>query len=724
MSSSEDRNNDADRKRQSRGKGRLVEIPPCADRKRREKFEADTKAWLRWYCGEGSGSPSPFWYEFTEQQREMIDAVDESIAKGHDKAVAASRGEGKTTICLRVALKNVLQGKARFPVIFGANGPGADDGMDAIKMELEGNDRLLADYPEVCVPIRALEGIAQRAHSQLVSGHSHADGKPFVEQQSHFVWRGTRKIIMPNVPGSPAAGAIIVTRGLDSAVRGLNIKGKRPDVAIIDDPDTEDTAENEKAATKLEKRIDRGVAGLGGQQRRIARVMITTLQSRTSVSYKYTDPKQKPSFRGRRNKFLIEKPHRIDLWDEYVAMKRADYVPETTKAHEFYLANRKAMDAGAVVANPNRFTPDEASSLEYYFSEVARTNQEAVDTELDNNPPEISAPIMSAITPHHIQKSLSGHKRKCVPRGCNLITHGIDVRKTHLHWVVRAWSADGSKYYTIDYGIQEVIGTKRGSNVGVEMAIYKAILQRWDDYREQFESPDGYHTEDGEIIDEQLTLVDAGWETQSVYAACLTIGAGIFPIMGCGKSAGCVKPNFTDLERETEDRKPGDGWFLTRQEVTSQIVKGRKKKSVWLVYADTDRWKRYEHERWMTDEGNPGRMLIFGEADPEANRLGRLGPDEKLHQNYAHQVCAEVVAEQIIKGKLTRVFVSKSDADHFNDGSYYSDVGGSMKGVRLLAPALNSIVKAKADAAAAATPANPKPPQRKPITRVFYDNEP
>ncbi|MEA2491841.1 MAG: hypothetical protein QOH21_3633, partial [Acidobacteriota bacterium] len=573
--------------------------------------------------------------------------------------------------------------------------------------ELEGNDRLHADYPEVCVPIRALEGIPQRAHSQLVSGHRHDTGEAFHEVQSHFVWCGKRKIIFPNVPGSPAAGAIVATRGLDSAVRGLNIKGKRPDVAIIDDPDTEETAINEKAAEKLEKRIDRGIAGLGGQQRRTARVMITTLQSRSSVSYKYTDPEQKQSFRGRRHKWLIEKPHRIELWEEFVTLKRADYGQKTNRAHEFYLANRKAMDAGAIVCNPHRFTPDESSALEFYFSEVARIGQEAVDTEYDNNPPEISAPIESKITAHHIQKALSGFARKVIPPGCKLLTHTIDVRKTHLHWVVRAWSADGSTYYTIDYGIQTVIGASRGSDEGIELLIYKAILQRHAEFLDT-----DYHGPDGEVIDfDHITLVDAGWQTQSVYAACITIGPGIFPIMGCGKSAGCVKPNFSAVQKETEDRKPGDGWFLTKQLVTSRIKGIGRKKYVWLVYADADRWKHYEHERWMTGEGQPGRMLIFGQRDPEAHRLGRMSDDERRHQNYAHQVVAEVEVEEVIKGTLTRHFKSKSDTAHFLDASYYGDVGGNMKGVRLLAPVVPQ-------------PAKPTKPKRKPKHRIIYDNEP
>ena len=167
-------------------------------------------------------------------------------------------------------------------------------------------------------------------------------------------------MIFPNVPGAPAAGAIIATRGLDAEVRGVKKMGRRPDLIIIDDPDTEETVNNETQAAKLEKRIDRGLAFAGGQQKAVARVMLTTIQRRNCPSAKYTDPAQKPSWQGQRFRFLTRPPERRDLWDEYVAMRLENQVAgdeHARAAHAFYLENRAAMEAGAEVANPNRFNP-------------------------------------------------------------------------------------------------------------------------------------------------------------------------------------------------------------------------------------------------------------------------------------------------------------------------------------------------------------------------------
>jgi len=83
-----------------------------------------------------------------------------------------------------------------------------------------------------------------------------------------------------------------------------------------------------------------------------------------------------------------------------------------------------------------------------------------------------------------------------------------------------------------------------------------------------------YLTAAGVRMPIHLSLVDAGWRTSAVYAACAQAGLGVMPVMGFGKSAGCAQANFADVQHRTQDRKPGDGWFLSR--------KGR----LWLVGAD------------------------------------------------------------------------------------------------------------------------------------------
>jgi hypothetical protein len=663
-----ERQRDTARKRAAAANARTVVIPKPANIRRRRRLEKDIFKWLRWYFSD------VFSYPFTAQQRAMIGAIAEALEFGGDQALAATRGEGKTTNCECVVTYCVLTGKVRFAVLFSATGADAEHSLDAIKDRLETNDRLCDDYPEVCVPLRALENTPNRAHYQLVK----VNGSESVP--SRFSWCG-REIVMPHVPGSRCAGSIIATRGLDAAVRGLKIGDRRPDLAVIDDPDTDDTVNSEDQALKLEKKIDRAIAGLAGQKRHIARVMLTTIQRPNCVSAWFTDPERKPTWKGRRFRFLVRPPDRQDLWEEYVMMRAADLQtvdengehtdPHGRRSHRWYLEHRKEMDSGAVVANPHRFNdqvlPDkskmEVSALQRYYNEVARIGAEAVRTEFDNDPPAELGPIESGITAARIIKQTSGYERRIIPPDCTVITQGIDVGKRLLHWVVRAWKADGTGY-VLDYGVHDVHGTVYGSDAGLDVALSKALKGRAEDFAATV-----YHWPDGTAADlDRFSLVDAGYRTDTIYATCREIGVGIAPVMGFGSSAGCTKPNFSAVQRRTKDKKPGDGWFMSRQGKT------------WLVCADADRWKAWEHDRWMTTPGRPGSLHMFGKV---GERPDRLSADEKQHYPYAHHLTNEIEVEEVIKGVLKRFWKAKSDNTHWFDASYYSDVAAAMKGIKV-----------------------------------------
>lgn len=680
MSSEHDR--DAERKRNKRREDRLVIIPPCDDKARRQRLEADDEAWLLWYFGECDGCSDPFWYEFVPQQKDMIAAIRQAIQFAGDQSIAASRGEGKTTLAERLLLKYTLQGVVSYSVLFAASGTMADNSLDAIKTAIAENERLAADYPEVCYPVRALEGAPQRANAQVVNGFRHDTNEPFEMARSQFTWCG-QELIFPNVPGSPSAGAIIATRGLDAAVRGLKKRGKRPQLAIIDDPDTEDTARSEEQAKKLEARIDKAIGGLGGQQRGIGRVMLTTLQSRIAVSYRYTDTKQKPTWKGRRYRFLVKHPNRMDLWEEYIQLVHVnmqDGDEFARGAFEFYAEHREQMDAGAEVANPNRYdsqplpdgTPKELSALQRYFNEVARLGQEAVSTEYDNDPPEEAGPIESGISSNRVQRQLSGFARYVVPPGCVVVTQGMDCKKAGIHWVVRAWQPDGTGY-TIDYGFFETHGSirvrqedeDRESRIANDTAIREAILGRL----EQCKATE-YVNENGERFPVELTLIDGRYRQSAVYSACHEAGLGVYPVLGFGKSAGCWRPIFTPYSKRTQTAIPGENWNLIREG------------NLWICHANADHWKAWEHDRWMTDPGEPGCMYLFGVGSGQK----RMSFDETGHHSYSRHVVAEVEVEEMVKGVLKRGFKPKPghSANHYLDASYYSSVAANMKGVRLL----------------------------------------
>ena len=610
---------------------------------------------------------------------DMIAAIREAILNGGDQAIAASRGEGKTTIFERTLLKYVLSGAASFAVLFASTGSNAEDSLDAIKNTIETGERLRADYPEVCVPVLALENTPNRAHYQVVSGLRHDNGREFQMASSRFSWCG-REIILPRVPGSPSSGAIIATRGLDAAVRGLNKFSSRVDVVGIDDPDTEETVNNPEQAVKLEKRIDMAIAGLGGQQRPVARVMLTTLQRRDCVSAKFTDPQQKPSWKGRRFRFLIKPPDRIDLWEEYIELRQQDFQGTdglARRSHQWYLDRRESMEAGAVVANPNRFNdellPDgsqaEVSALQRYYNEVARIGQTAVSTEYDNNPPDEAKVQESGITASRIQCQVSGYPRRVIPPGCTVLTQGIDVNKSYCHWVVRAWRPEPTGYatgFTIDYGITEVYGTTRGSDEGLDEALVRALYVRQSDMAEH-----PYQFETGEILESQLNLIDSKWRKEAIFRFCDEAGWGWYPAIGYGRSSGCAGPNFREPVRSNPDKV-----------MSWQAFSAPRSDGGWMVHINADHYKAWEHDRWMSDPRRPGALLLFGEPG-HGTRRSEMSSDEKGHLSYAHHICAEVEVEEPIRGIMKRYWKTKTNNNHWLDASYRADCAAAMCGIRL-----------------------------------------
>ena len=133
-----------------RSEGRDIEIPAPVDWLRRQECEADVYRFLETYFSKRFTNP------WDDNQRDMIDAILRRARYGGDQSIAAPRGEGKTTIAETVTIFSLLTGILRFPLLVAATGPDAERILSNIKAEIEFNDLLAEDYPEVCEPVRAL----------------------------------------------------------------------------------------------------------------------------------------------------------------------------------------------------------------------------------------------------------------------------------------------------------------------------------------------------------------------------------------------------------------------------------------------------------------------------------------------------------------------------------------------------------------------------------------
>ena len=501
---------------QRRIEGSTVVIPvlSTAERKTRAKLEADSEAWIWEMCGPKSGIRQPLTRKFTSQQSEMIGAFSETLRDGGDELILASRGEGKTCYLRAMVWKTIASGGCDFIAFIGATGSDACNSGDAIKDMMVRSEPFLKYYPEIAVPARAVGGTPQLAKHIRATGSCHNNpSETFTQFPISFEWT-SESINMPDVPGSPSAGAMLRFRGADSPIRGLNIYGKRPKVVAIDDLDTPDTTSNSDVSKKIIDRVNMDLGGLGGQDTSLARIMLATLpKSGVGVAHHFAATGF--PFVVKRFRYLLEKPHRFDLWMDYVKRRQRGKIDGDKygrAAHQFYLDNRTAMDAGVVISNPHRFKPQklpdktalQVSAIQNYFDEWADKGEMFCRCELDNETIANEDLIESKLELGHVMAAESDQPRGVTPDATRLIVRGVDVRKIELHFSTMA--SDGARpHRVIDYDVRSH-GTSETTVEQAEHLVYDGLCKlaaTWANEGHEDESDTRHHAD--------LTLIDKGW---------------------------------------------------------------------------------------------------------------------------------------------------------------------------------------------------------------------
>jgi hypothetical protein len=635
---------------------RDIAIPECKNPERKANCIDDIVLALNTYF------TNKFTDRFTSDQIDLINEICYRAKYGGDKAEAAPRGGGKTTIAECVILLLVLKGVLRFPIIVCATAEDAESVLGNIKSELERNELLYEDYPEVCAPVRELAGSAARARMQTARG-----------SRTWLVWQKHR-VILPDIKGSRCGGSVIETRGCDAAIRGVRRGAMRPDFILVDDAETRESVESQTQTQKRKRIIDQDLAGLGGPGVKIARLMLCTIMRHDSLAAQYTDRKMNPGWSGSRRKLLVQKPDREDLWDQYILLlhegaRKGDL--SGRKAMQFYESRRDDMDAGAKVSAPDRYietpshdgTPIEISPIQHCYNWIAKIGEVAFETEYNNSPPAESLPEESGISASIIQSSTNGNYKGFVPEDATIITAAIDVGKYYCHYVVGAW-LPGATGHVIDYGVIEV---HNANQEGTENAIRQA-LHSW---REEVMA-EPYKTQDGEEKQISIVLVDAGnWDT-TIYSFCGETGGRLFRASKGFGSAHRQSP-FRSPRNNTKTRLVGEHWYV------SMMPDG-----TWLHGLDSDYWKRWVHDRFLTPVGRPGSLSLWG-------------ADAREHMSYGKHLTAETEIVEFVPGKGERRFWKREHRNnHWFDSTYMMCAAASMVGVGLLqtqpieAPSLDS----------------------------------
>ncbi|MCL2624161.1 MAG: phage terminase large subunit family protein [Planctomycetaceae bacterium] len=606
-----------------------------------------------------------FYLHWSEDHIRVIEKIERAVRQGGLFAMAMPRGAGKSCLCQVAVLWAALDGAAPFICLIAASAERAQNLLENIKTWLETNTLLHEDFPEVCFPVKCLERIANRQK-----------GQKYLGEPTRIEWSAD-KIVLPTITNSKASGVVITSSGM----HGSDIRGQqharpdgrveRPSLVLIDDPQTTESAWSRSQSERREAILGGDVLGMAGPGKKIAGLMACTVIRPGDMASKMLDREKHPDWQGERTKLIYSFPANETLWSKYAEL-RSDSLRndgDGSIATEFYRDHRLAMDAGAVVAWPQRFNPDELSAIQHAMNLKLR-DEIAFYSEFQNEP-KVEDLGDEMLTIEEIAEKTNGHNRGIVPQDCQHLTMFIDVHQNALYWMIVAWEPNFTGYI-VDYGtwpdqhreyftlrdcrmtIQHVTG-----GAGLEASTYSA-LEKLADAR--LAVP--YYRNDGMELRIERCLIDAGWGQTSdvVYQFCRQSKQAAILFPSHGQYVGASSVPFSEHKRQKGDRI-GRHW---------RIPGSFGSRGCRHILIDTNYWKTFVHARLGILMGDPGCLSLFGH-------------DPKRHQLLAEHLTAEYRVRTMAFARTVdewKVRASRPD-NHWLDCLVGCAVGASIQGAEL-----------------------------------------
>jgi hypothetical protein len=619
--------------------------------------------------------PLTFHLPWSPDHLKVIAKVEQAVLRGGLFAMAMPRGSGKTTLAECACIWAVLNGHREFVCLIGSDEGHAMDMLESIKMELDGNELLLEDYPEVVYPIQSLDGIANRCNGQL-----------YQSQRTHIGWTA-REVVLPTIPGSVASGAIIKVAGITGRIRGMKYKradGRtvRPTLVVLDDPQTDESARSLSQCATRESILAGAVLGLAGPGKKISGIMPCTVIRPGDMADSILDRDKHPEWNGERTKMVYSFPNNERLWARYAEI-RAESMRQGNagqEATEFYDLNREAMDDGAEIAWPERFNHDELSAIQHAMN-LKLQDEAAFFAEYQNEPLPEDTEGDDELTADQVAGKVNRGRRGEVPIGCNHVTMFVDVQASLLYYSVAAWD-DGFSGHVIDYGafpdqkrpyftLRDARHTLAAATKasGLEGSIYGGLEQLTQELlgRE-------WQRDDGAVLRIERCLIDANWgsSTDVVYQFCRQSQYAGIVMPSHGRFVGASSQPFSEYKRRPGDRI-GHNWRIPN-------VAG--KRAVRHLLYDTNYWKSFVHARFAVAMGDHGCLSLFGD-------------NANMHRLFAEHITAEYRVRTEGRGRTVDEWKLRPERgdNHWLDCLVGCAVGASMQGVVLAG--MQAVVAAK-----------------------------
>lgn len=282
-----------------------------AQKERKARAEKDLDFFNRTYFPHYFTKPSSRLHKyFAERYIALINRAFES-GEGDKEANAAPRGNAKsTTGTFGLPIHVAAYRKRRYPLIVSETRGQAETFLSFIKIELESNERLQQDFPELC-----------------------GEGP---------IWRSDMIVTR--------SGVKIQAAGAQQKLRGLRHGACRPDLVIVDDLENDESVESPEQRKKLENWFFKALMKIG-QPDTVFIVVGTILHYDSLLSRLLV----KPGWKGKKWKAVMKWSSATKLWDEweriYADISIGKEAAEMA-ADNYYAAHEREMLAGTEVLWP------------------------------------------------------------------------------------------------------------------------------------------------------------------------------------------------------------------------------------------------------------------------------------------------------------------------------------------------------------------------------------
>jgi len=590
-----------------RQRHRVVEWKTAQDPKRRARLEKKPGAWLRYYM------PQTYFRPFIEPQNAIIRGAVEAQEQRKRFVVGAERGIGKTVILWGLVLMFALTGREKFPVCIMWARQATSRALRFWRMALAFNERLLADYPEYCMPYAWAKGSGFKVATSVWSHTNKPTGAMYQLNENIIVFPDNRGAIgCETINGNP--------RGLNHPCSDGSVL--RPSLVLIDDPQSRGVAKSPVQILQTIELIDADIAGLGS-----AGTILPILMSGNCIApYDVMDHYlSHPEWQGERIPRIASWPEGFEdsqsecrkRWNEWNTL-RHESKKESRQAVAYYKAHKTVMVKGMVSNNPYGFErlrghPDALyGAMVSYFT----MGHNAFMAERQQQPVLVASTTYE-INLQTILRRKSGYPRLCAPKG-SIINMGVDINYVGFNWVVVASDPVSQTRKVVAHGKWPsggILVHAKATDNTARFLIRRGIAQ----FSKEIIEPMRINCEG-----DQRGIHAACWDASSgkwqnaICAAIREMRSSVIQIPLKAFGSKTYRPRMTDLRQ-------GLGWHITQW---PQI--GR----VFVINADY--WREQMQRGFVVEPTEAGALTLY-DPDPSAS-----------NREIAIQICGERLSEKVV----------------------------------------------------------------------------